>query len=220
MKSTGLVFAEKPSIGIEPTRLYDRSRYGNHGTYTSITDVQLPSGLWVRSFNGSTGKIDIGNDASLQIIRSMTLVGWVKTTDTTGLFLAKLAVAAPNYKGYGFGLGGDYLRGWFYNATDGYTTGTTVINDDKYHHCAIVYVSTAPLLIAYVDGVDDNAAAGGTLPTSITDSGTSVIIGYDGVVAFGGYYAGILGLPKVYNYSLSAGQIKKIFEAERHWFGV
>ncbi|GAI10844.1 unnamed protein product, partial [marine sediment metagenome] len=54
MKSTGIVFAEKPSIGIEPTRLPDRSRWGNHGTYTDITDKQLPSGLWVRTFNGSS----------------------------------------------------------------------------------------------------------------------------------------------------------------------
>ena len=41
--TTGAVLWEKPTFGTEPTRLYDQSRYGNHGTYTDVTDVQLPS---------------------------------------------------------------------------------------------------------------------------------------------------------------------------------
>jgi len=57
MKSTGRVFAEKPSISVEPTRLPDRSRFGSHCVYTDIVDKQLPSGLWVRTLNGSTSKL-------------------------------------------------------------------------------------------------------------------------------------------------------------------
>ena len=61
MKSTGYVLCEKPSVGIEPTRLTDKSRFENHGTYTSITDVQLTSGSWVASYDGIASKITVGD---------------------------------------------------------------------------------------------------------------------------------------------------------------
>ena len=67
-KSTGLVFREKPSIGIEPARLYNAIRDGTHGTYTAITDKQFPSGLWVRTFNGSTSIIDCGDQVTARAI--------------------------------------------------------------------------------------------------------------------------------------------------------
>jgi len=66
MKSTGLVFAEKPSVGIEPTNLPDRSRWGKDGTHNSVTMVRLPSGLWVRELTGAaTSYIDVGNVGQL-----------------------------------------------------------------------------------------------------------------------------------------------------------
>jgi len=85
MKSTGRVFAEKPSIGIEPTRLYDASRrFKNHGTHTDVTMVRLPSGLWVRSFNGSSSKVTISDAPSLDISLGITLLVWVNVTARPG----------------------------------------------------------------------------------------------------------------------------------------
>lgn len=65
-KSTGLVFKSRDYIGsVEPpaTVLEDESRFGNNGSMTTAKPdlVQLPSGLWVFSYNGTDAVVDVGN---------------------------------------------------------------------------------------------------------------------------------------------------------------
>ena len=79
-ESSGLVLCEKPSIGsVAPTKLTDRSRFGNDGTWTAITAKQLPSGLWVSTYNGTTSKIAIGNIGQ----NIQTVCAWIYPDDIT-----------------------------------------------------------------------------------------------------------------------------------------
>ena len=178
MKSTGLVFAEKPSIGIEPTRLPDRSRWGNHGTYTNITDVQLPSGLWVRTFNGSSSIIDCGD---LGVARALCF--WFNPDSTTESILEEIDDVGVTISG-----------------------GTMVYG--SWDNC-------------FVDGVDTDTVTTGwhfIVLTSTTDVDVSALrLGLVNTTYFTGDIAPLL---KLLRYSPTAGQIKKILEAERHWFGV
>lgn len=177
MKSTGLVFAEKPSIGVEPTRLYDRSRFGNHGTYTDIVDKQLPSGLWVRTFDGSTSLIDCGD---LGVAR--TLLVWLKPNSTTESILEEID-----------------------------DTGVSI------NAGSMVYGSWDNCFVDAVDTDTITAAWHLLALTSTTDVDVSAFrLGLVNATFFTGDIAPLLRLIR---YGLSAGQIKKVFEAERHWFG-
>ena len=62
-----------------PATFEDVSRYGNDGTHTAITWVRLPSGLWVRSFNGATSVVTVG-DCGENI---QTCLAWVYPDDIT-----------------------------------------------------------------------------------------------------------------------------------------
>jgi len=179
MKSIGLVFAEKPSIGIEPTRLFDRSRFGNHGTYTDITDVQLPSGLWVRTFNGSSSIIDCGD---LGVARALSL--WLNPNSTTESILEEID-----------------------------DTGVTISSG------TVVYGSWDN---CFVDAEDTDTITTGwhhLFLTSTTDVDVSAFrLGLVNTTFFTGDIAPLLRIYKTY--APSAGQIKRLFEAQNaKWFG-
>ena len=177
-KSTGLVFAEKPSIGIEPTRLFNAIRDATHGTYTDITDVQRPSGLWVRTFNGSSSIINCGDQG---VARAISF--WLNPDSTTESILEEID-----------------------------DTGVTISSG------TVVYGSWDN---CFVDAVDTDTITPGwhhLFLTSTTDVDVSAFrLGLVNTTYFTGDLAPLL---KLFRYAPSAGQIKKIFEASRHWFGV
>ncbi len=178
MKSTGLVFAEKPSIGIEPTRLPDASRFGNHGTYANITDKQLPSGLWVRTFNGSSSIIDCGD---LGVARAISF--WLNPNSTTESILEEID-----------------------------NTGVTIATG------TVVYGSWDNCFVDAVDTDTITAAWHHIFLTSTTDVDVSAFrLGLVNITYFTGDMAPLL---RLYRYAPSAGQIKKLYETQRHWFGV
>lgn len=69
--------AHQPGL-VEPSSvtLTDYSRFKNNGAMANVTWVQLPSGLWVMSFNGVNSEVNCGDGASLKIIRAITLEAW------------------------------------------------------------------------------------------------------------------------------------------------
>lgn len=214
-KSTGIVLAEKPSIGIEPTRLPDRSRFGNHGTYTDITDVQLPSGLWVRSFNGSSSLVDLSNPTSLDLTRAISVSLWLNADTVDGDDFAL------NMSG----------KSAFYRSTSRiawlsthdvvgakYTySATSIIAVGLWYHVVYTYTIAETVCRIYLNGAeityDVQQATGNNLLSVLSGN---VYLSNTG----SNWWAGDIGLPKIANYTFSAGRAKKIFEAERHWFGV
>ena len=81
------------------TKVYDRSGYGNDGEIHGATWEQLPSGLWVLSFNGTDAYVDCG-DISTSNWQNLTVESWLKwdgsTMDSYRVFL---------YKGYSSDVG-------------------------------------------------------------------------------------------------------------------
>jgi len=78
MKSTGIVFRQEVSL-TSPDKLYDVSRYGHTVTDTSMTYTKLPSGLYVPVFNGTSGKITLG-DLGLNV---QSCIVWIYPDDNT-----------------------------------------------------------------------------------------------------------------------------------------
>ncbi len=82
--STGRVLWDKPYSGsVTPTKLTDRSRMGNDGVWTSVTAKQLPSGLWVETFNGTSSEIVVPDAPSLSPL-AISLVLWAFPTVAAG----------------------------------------------------------------------------------------------------------------------------------------
>ena len=231
MKATGLVFNEKPSIGIEPTRLYDRSRFGNHGTHTDVTTVQRPSGLWVRSFNGSSSKIVIPDAPSLSFGNGVTdspfsILSWVNMTDADGFAVA--AKMDGTSREYVFSTtGSETLYAAIYDLNN--ANFHSIVSDDAitaYEGRDILVTLTYDSsglntgLELYLNGVLLSVTRGTTgTYVAMHDTAADLWIGA-AKYPTPGYANGRIALPKIYNYALSAGQVKKIFEAERHFFGV
>ena len=220
MLNKGIVLDPKVYRGeIEPPdALEDESRYGNDGVHTNITWVRLPSGLWVRSFNGATSKVE-GN--GLNAIANLTLMAWVNpgelpaTSANGGSFV--LMNGGVERKCFGFGIGsgagadGSKLTALIDTLAwvdSGYTFGSI----DTWYH--IVCLRNSTTLIFYVNGV---VQAGTSVVVPLTGALTYTI-GDHGAISYP--LEGLVAFPHIYNYALSADQINTIFAAERTLFGV
>jgi len=213
-KSTGLVFAEKPSIGIEPTRLYDRSRHGNHGTYTDITDVQLPSGLWVRSFNGSTSKIVIPIHYSQNIIKedfTLKIWAWLDTTGTHRVFFGGSTLDAPHL----FSRNNENILLAKPSTANAPAANTNMVTESWQFIACAFDSHSATNNCQYVRNGEDDGLVTFDQDFDVYLNGIGV-----GNNATDYWWDGMLGLPEIVLRKLSVGELKKIFEAERSWFGV
>lgn len=217
MRTSGLVLDEKPQVSsVTPTRLYDQSRYGNHGTWTAITPVRLPSGLWVNSFNGTTSYIQIPDSNILQPL-IISVFAWVNLTSLAAVSQAILSK---------WGAVGN--MSWMLNIDTGTQTLNIVISRDGtanlaasqnytplagWNFCAGVFNGVNE--VAYVNAVPGGAQ--GCVGT-IFQSTANVQIGAEDGWAFP--ILGMIALSRVYKYALTASQIFTIYQAERGFFGV
>ena len=84
-KTTGVVFSGKRywsplGSGAPPAGWPDTSRFKNHGTDSGgVSWVQLPSGVWVKQFDGVDGHSDQGSAPSIQPEQAnvVSLCGWI-----------------------------------------------------------------------------------------------------------------------------------------------
>ena len=220
MKSTGLVFAEKPSIGIEPIRLPDRSRFGNHGTYTNITDVQLPSGLWIRTFNGSSSTIIVAHNANQLLTTGGTIEAWIKA-ESYGEVQGKIVDKSTGVTGGdGYSLvviNGGYIRLYINGSARQSDVNAITFGDGNFSHVVVTWDNTG-LCTFYVNGSQSGTPGIATDPAVITATNALTIGNRSGFTDR--TFDGDIALSKVYNYVLSAEQVAAIFQNERHWFGV
>jgi len=219
MKTTGSVFDAERSIDVEPDELYDRSRYGH--VCTSLTPgsepawVQLPSGLWVMDFDGDNDYVDLGNDVSLYPLE-MSAGIWIWTEG-----IQPKGSSSPFYCG---------TRPWMFlvdgsgeNITarvETTPTGGLYPTPDytplPYNQWNLIFFTwKRPTLNFYLNAVLE---ATGARDEPLTFARIGVKLGQQANDATS--FKGKEALPRVWNYALTAGQIKNLFESERHLFGV
>lgn len=220
----GYVFDGERSIDLEPgaATLLDTSRYGNDGTITGATWTQLPSGLWYLLYDGTDDYTDLTN--VLTDLRGAISL-WANpgaAIDGEGVIISQSQGAAANeYLYLIFNTNKYRLDTWSAGARDTITWGTPVIN--TWQH--IVLSTDGATWVAYVDGVLEalTVAAGANNGEWFGDIASPDYLRFGGLRVSNlnaSDLSGGVSLPRIYNYPLSAGQARNIFETERYLLGV
>lgn len=205
--------------GAEPSTvtLHDHSRFDNDGAMTNVTWVQLPSGLWVMSFNGTNSKVDFS--ASLELfpndgINDWSIDFWVygdSAVEGSYREIVSHNHSAPGgfYIGHtnavpaGMRLGGECFGG--FTAYD--------MPFDAWHYMCFCKRTGVGATTFHVDGVQ--------VATGSWVAGPDIPIFRIGIQYVGGeWWDGYVALLRAYTYALTPGQILQRFEATRRLFGV
>ena len=212
----GVLYLPGPSGG--GSKIYDRSPYGNAGTITGAIWVRLPSGLWCLDFDGIDDNVSCSSKPEFYNLSQVTLMAWVKSTGSTGANQGVFGLYDIGTARYVmFFLNGDGTLYTEIETSSGvtYFSGDTtgLCADSKWHFIASSYNGASVYL--YLDGILDKApqARTGDIPLS-----TEPIKA--GMVGAANYFKGLIVIPRVYNRFLSAFDIKRHFEEEKHLFGV
>ena len=224
-KTRGLVFEGQrywspPGSVAPPLSLPDKSRFGNNGAFTDITWIQLPSGLWVMSFNGTSSSVALGNDVSFTTPSGLTLGAWFQTSESTwACILGRINNTWALSPNGAFVLVAGDMCGIEIRSNGAERDGTVTNNwgDGVWHY--VVGTWDGANLYTYIDGVLEAGPVGAAQPGSGTTE--DIFIGQRELGGserfFTGYIAPILS---IYNYALNLDQVNKHFEAERRFFGV
>ena len=213
--------------------IFDFSGQSNTGTIYGATWTRLPSGLWVLDFDGLDDYVNCGAETSLAITGSLTLKCWVKLDvviasqpDAYPSFIVKQVNSHTN-RNYGIhidksgniiGFMGRNVAGnaWIFLVT---ATASTYCNDLRWHLVHGVWDRGNTTAYIYVDNVEVVKATGQTNGDLYTAGDNRVSIGR--MTAFAdSFLDGLIALPRIYNRALSALEIMRHFNQERHLFGV
>ena len=212
----GLVLAERPHIGnTAPTTFEDTSRFGNDGVETAITKVQLASGLWVNSFNGSTSQIVTPQSNSLRLQDTFTWLLWAKAIDAG--VITNPGIIASGIEGTDSFLSIENDRLEVFISATGFTrvNGAITVLDGVWTFCGVTFDNSlgSANIKLYVNAVADVT---GNETDDLSHDNNTVLLGRYSIQYFGGQGA----LAKSYNRALSPQEIADIFESERRFFGV
>jgi len=208
-RSSGLVLEDRSSLTAAPTELVDRSRFRNDGVFTDITMIQLPSGLWVYPFNGTTSFIDCG---VVEKTGAYSLETWMNATSHDQY---DRIIQRGNVDGEGFIL-------WFPNATAELTfddvdtdevSTDSAISYSTWYHVVGGWDGTTQFL--YLNGVAQSGVTAGGPGSATSDLSLGRREG-----AATNYYTGYLAIPHIYNYALNPAQVRVRFNETRGWFNI
>jgi len=212
-----LVLSERAYVGgaSPPATFEDESRFGNDGTHTNITWKQLPSGLWGRTFNGSSSVVTIAHASSLNV-SSLSFMCWVNfsSLSTNPTIINKKETTYDQADGWhlfwttaknkwGFRIGIQNPESDAVTVTTGtwYFVAVVKTGANIHFYQNAVAIGTTGGMLAFVDNTDEIRLG------ELSDD-------------YPNWLPADMGLPKLLNYGISTEQIAAIFQAERHWFGV
>jgi hypothetical protein len=179
------------------------------GLVDNITSYNL-TGDSLR-FDGFNDYVDVGNNISLNINESLTVMAWIKFPSAVNY--SRIA-SKHGSEGYGWTFGTNAYRLLFGFSTTGSDwnewTGDTELSGLVWYHAAIVRNYSEGKVYFYLNGISDRTPA--TISGGIAITSTTAKIGKDGYC--GG--SGITGCPfngtidevAIYNRSLSAEEIR------------
>jgi len=218
MITKGIVFQHENSIDVEPgvVTLIDQSRYLNHGTMTDVTWLQLPGGLRVMSFNGTSSLVDCGATPTLRFTTSFSMESFVYFADVTAE-RDILGSYNGNTAGYALYLHptAPSIRFQINDLVNRTLVGNVVPVVNTWYYIVGTYDSEAPLRTIYINGVYDNSDTPAGVPTIATENFR--LGSYRGT---GGWMNGYTSFNRICGYALTAGQVLNRYENIKHWLGI
>jgi hypothetical protein len=187
---------------------YDSSGNGNTGTLTNLD----PSNDWVDGkfgkaldFDGSDDYVETSASTIFDVGTTVSMTAWIKrdTNSHNWESIANHIKKTSSYDGYWIGsIANGKIRA-FVGPYTNYVDTTNAVSNSVWHHVALV--SNGTIFSIYVDGVKASAdqAVG-----AISTTNVSVRIGRS--IAAGEYFDGQIDDVRIYNYALTAEQIKQI----------
>ena len=171
-------------------------------------------------FNGTTSQVSVV-DLLSYTSRTYTVMAWFKANQAAGGIIGtsdQLPTTAPSSSHALLFIGTDNkLRGKFYNGNSTTMASTVDVNDNQWHHAALVATATNQYL--YLDGVQvgTQATTTASIPSGFITVGT-VFGGWPQTVAgWNNYLQGNIDEVKIYNRSLTANEISR--SAQHMGFG-
>jgi hypothetical protein len=187
---------------------YDSSGNGNTGTLTNLD----PPNDWVDGkfgkaldFDGSDDYVETSASTIFDVGTTVSMTAWIKrdTNSHNWESIANHIKKTSSYDGYWIGsIANGKIRA-FVGPYTNYVDTTNAVSNSVWHHVALV--SNGTIFSIYVDGVKASAdqAVG-----AISTTNVSVRIGRS--IAAGEYFDGQIDDVRIYNYALTAEQIKQI----------
>jgi len=184
---------------------YDESDHNNDGSLgTGSSAPTWTTGKFnnALSFDGND-YVNCGTDSSLRFTSEpFTLSAWIYSTSTSSG--AEIIANDDVSNGYGFlTIAGGTLRFTTRGTTDVYTDSSTTIPTNTWAHVVAIYTGSNGERKIYINGVED---ASESITGSITAADDPLFIGQRADSS--NYFQGKIDEVKVYNYALTAEQIK------------
>jgi len=205
-----------------PDALYwfDSSRYCNHGQITlgNGTWARLASSLYKLDFDGSATLVTISDTSSLNLTASMSIVAWVYADDFVNDYMHVCAKIGGSTNGYHIGKqsGVNKLDFTIGDGVD-WQSATTDILAAKTWYCIVGTYDETNIKIYRNAMLEDSQAQSAPADSS----GSNLIIGrHTSLTQTARFWKGSIALLRIYNKALCLCDIKKIYETEKHLFGV
>lgn len=207
--------------------LLDHSRFGNHGAMTNVTWTQLPSGLWVKDYNGTNSVTTIADADNLSFpVGGMTISLWVNRDNNNAqdpLVSKYSGIAATSEYILSFE-NTNRIYFWVYDSVASALVGRFAPDFDGGNWRMLTVTYNGGIVAAscriYIDGVQSDTGdfvagvfASMHNTTEIVRIGRAV----GGIISYADCQMALLYMR---NYALSPGQILQRFEATRRLFGV
>ena len=147
-----LSFDNNSRIGDSSIVVRDVSQYGNNGSFTNgSTGNWTADGVWggAMSFDGVNDYVNCGNDASLELNDTFTVLLWMKAPDQAGY--PRLIEKTPNYYTYKQS-GVDRINCRIYDGTLVEEVRIYTLFDNKWHHVGYTF-NRSSNMIGYRDGI-------------------------------------------------------------------
>jgi len=180
---------------------FDGSRFSNPGTITGAVWVQLPSSIWVLSFDGADDQVNFGNKAAFNFTTTITIRVWVRPSTLTTLNATAIFVSKVDNYYFGFQKTTGMLRGRVYAGVEK-TAASGALAAGKFAHCCLTYDGSA--LTFYKDAVAIfSAAQAGVIATGVN----SLYAGTDATGAGGFFFPGLMGKPLICSRAFTAAEV-------------
>jgi len=186
----------------------DSSGNNLHGTIVgNPTWVEGPAD-YALQFSGDSDFVDLGNDSSLDITNQITVAAWIKVDIFDCEWQAIITKGDGSWRLQRNGTQGSIefaCTGAFVpNALVGSLFGTVNVNDGRWHHIAGTYDGS--MICLYVDGEHD---VGSDADGSIEVNNYNLFIGANAEKPDRNF-KGSIDEVRIYNYALSAEEVKAI----------